>query len=133
MEAGEFAALLVMVTLPVTPPVAAGAKTTFKVAVCPGVRISPLDRPLTLKPAPKKTTLEMVILEVPELVNVTFWLLLVPTLTLPKLKVEALAVSCPGTALTVRVAALLVTLPAELLTVMENCKPLSAVVVTGVV
>ena len=135
INAGEFAALLVMVTLSVTLPIAAGAKVTVKVAVCPGPRMSPLDRPLILKPAPEpeKVTLEVVILALPELVNVTLWLLVVPILTLPKLKVDALAVSCPGTALTVRVAALLITLPAELLTVIENCEPLSAAVVIGVV
>ncbi len=36
-------------------------------------------------------------------------------------------------ALTVRVAALLVTLPAELLTITVNCAPLSELVVAGVV
>ena len=127
--------MLVIVTLSVTLPVAAGVKVTVKVAVCPGPRMSPLDRPLILKPAPEpeKMTLEIVILALPELVNVTLWALVVPILTLPKLNVEALGVSCPGTALTVRVAALLVTLPAELLTVIENCDPVSAVVVAGVV
>ena len=127
--------MLVIVTLSVTLPVAAGVKVTVKVAVCPGPRMSPLDRPLILKPAPEpeKKTLEIVILALPELANVTLWLVLVPILTLPRLNVDALAVSCPGTALTMRVAALLVTLPAELLTVIENCEPLSAVVVAGVV
>jgi hypothetical protein len=66
-------------------------------------------------------------------VSVMFWVLLAPTLTLPKLSIDALAVSCPGGTLTVKVAALLVTLPAVLLAITVNCEPLSEVVVTGVV
>jgi hypothetical protein len=46
IDAGEFEALLVTVTLPVTLPVAAGAKITFKVAAYPGVRMSPVGTPL---------------------------------------------------------------------------------------
>ena len=60
--------------------------------------------------------------------------LLLPVFTLPKLRVDVLAVSGPGgTALTVSVATLLVMLPAELLTTTLNCAPLSAAVVAGVV
>src|ERR1700675_158202 len=117
IDAGEFEALLVMVTLPVTLPVTAGPKVTFKVAICPAAIMSPLGTPLALNPGPEMLTLEMVMLELPESVNVKVWLLVVPTFTFPKLKFDALAVNCPGMALTVRVAALLVALPAELLTV----------------
>jgi hypothetical protein len=131
--AGEFEALLVTLTLPVTLPAAAGVKVALKLAVCPEVRTSPAGRPLAVKPGPAMMTLEMLILAVPELVNVTPKTLLLPTLTLPKLRVEVLTVSGPAGALTVRVAELLVTLPAELLTVTSNCMPLSEVVVAGVV
>lgn len=41
MDAGELVALLVTVTLPGMSPVPAGAKVTFRVAVCPGVTICP--------------------------------------------------------------------------------------------
>jgi hypothetical protein len=75
-----------------------------------------------------------VILELPEFVKVTLRLLLLPTFTLLKLRLEALGVSAPGAAaLTVRVAALLVTLPAELVTNTVNCAPLAEVVSAGVV
>lgn len=39
--AGELVALLVTVTLPGMSPVPAGAKVTFRVAVCPGATICP--------------------------------------------------------------------------------------------
>jgi hypothetical protein len=131
--AGEFVALLATTTLPVTLPEPVGAKVTFKVAVFPAARMSPLDKPLTLKPGPEMLSFEMVMLALPELVSVTLWLLLAPTFKVPKLKVEGLTVNWLAIVLTVRVAGLLFTLPAELLTITVNCDPLSEVVVAGVV
>src|SRR5258707_437955 len=125
MVVGELLALLVTVALPVTLPVTAGAKVAFNVAVCPGVRICPVDTPLTLKPAPEMLTLEMVTLELPEAVSVAESVLLPFTTTFGKFKLDTLEVSCPDAALTVRIAALLVTLPALLLTRTVNCAPLS--------
>ena len=125
---GEFEASLVTVTLPVTLPAAAGANVTFKLAVCPEARTSPAGMPLALNPAPAMLTLEMLILVLPEFVKVTPNALLLPTLTFPKLRVDALTVSCPGWVLTLRVTVLLVTLPAELLIVTLSCAPLSALV-----
>ena len=130
----EFEAVLVTLTVPLTLPIAAGAKVAFKIAVCPGVKISPVDMPLVLKPGPEILTLETIMLELPVLLNVTARVLLLPTLTLLKFKVDALAVSCPKEVeLTVRGAAVLVTLPAELLTITLNWLPLSEVVVAGIV
>jgi len=57
--------------------------------------------------------------------------LLFPVTTFPKLTLVGTTEICA--ALTVRLAALLVTLPAVLLTNTVNCAPLSEVVVTGVV
>jgi hypothetical protein len=135
--AGEFVALLVTMMLPVTLAEPVGAKVTFKVAVFPAARMSPLETPLTLKPGPEKLTFETVMLALLELVSVTVWLLLAPTLILPKLNVEGLVVSWLVVALalpvTVRVAGLLVTLPDALLTATVNFDPLSAEVVAGVV
>jgi hypothetical protein len=131
--ATEFVALLVTMTLPVTFPEPVGAKVTFKVTAFPGVRMSPLDMPLTLKPGPEMLSFEMVMLELLELVSVTLLLLLAPTFIDPKLKVEGLTVSWLATALTVRVAGLLVMLPEELLISTVNFDPLSAMVVAGVV
>ena len=134
IEAGEFDALLATVTLPVTLPVAAGAKVTFSVTISPGVMICPLETPVALKPAPEIVTLETVILELPEFVKFTLSVLLLPTFTLLKFRLVVLGMSAPGAAaLTVSVATLLVTLPAELLTTTVNCAPLAAVVSAGVV
>src|ERR1700758_103425 len=91
-EIGEFVALLVIVTLPVTLPIAAGIKVTFKVAVLPGVRTVPADTPLALKP-PEMLTFEIVTLELPEFVIVTGRLELVPVLTFPKLRLAGLPLS----------------------------------------
>ena len=96
IETGEFAALLVTLTLPVAPPVAAGAKVTFRVAASPGDKVIPDGIPLTLYPAPEMATLEIARLELPTLVSVTGSVLLLPTFTLLKFKVDALATSAPG-------------------------------------
>ena len=72
-------------------------------------------------------------LEVPALVSVTFWLLLLETFTLPKFKAVELALRTSVAALTVSVAELLVALPALLVTVTLNCALLSEVVSAGVV
>ena len=47
-------------------------------------------RPLALKPAPEVLTAEMVTLEFPVFVTVTFCELLLPTFTFPKLRLEGL-------------------------------------------
>jgi hypothetical protein len=90
---GEFEALLVIATLPVTLPDAAGANITFIVADPPGLRMSPVEIPFTLKPAPEIVTFEMETLEPPVFVSVTDCILLLPTFTFPKLTVEAPALS----------------------------------------
>jgi hypothetical protein len=104
MVIGELAALLVTVMLPAAFPVTAGVRVTFMVADCPGVKICPEETPLALKPGPVRLTLAMLTSAVPELVTVTVCALLLPTFTLPKLKLDGLAVrvAVPGAA-TVRV------------------------------
>ena len=131
--AGEFVALLETLTLPVALPALLGAKVTFNVAVCPAEIINPEDTPLTLKPGPDWLTLEIVTLELPVLVIVTESILLVLTFTLPKLRLDGLLLSRNVAAFTVNVATLLVALPTEFVTMTENCAPLSAAVVAGVV
>jgi hypothetical protein len=133
MESGEFVALLATDTLPAALPDAAGAKVAVKVAVCPGLRISPEETPLALKPAPETVTFETVTLELPAFVSVTDCVLLLDTFTLPKLKEDALELRSSDEALTVSVAALLVALPAVLLTATVNFALLSVVVSAGVV
>lgn len=95
--------------------------------------IWPLETPLSLNPAPEMLTLETVTLEPPELVSVVESVSLLPTFTLPKLRLEELKLKVPGVGVTVRVAAELITLPAEFETVTTNCDPLSVLVVAGVV
>jgi hypothetical protein len=58
---------------------------------------------------------------------------LLPTLTLPKLTLAGLIVIWTVCGFTVRVAALLVTLPTVLMTTTVICAPLSELVVAGVV
>ena len=88
----ESMALLVTVMLPAAFPVAEGANVTFRVAVCPGGMIWPVETPLESKPGPERLTLETAMLEAPELLSVTARVLLLPTVTLPKLNLEGLAV-----------------------------------------
>jgi hypothetical protein len=126
-------ALLVTETLPVTLPAVVGAKFTVKVAARPVFRIVPADTPLAVKPEPVMLTLEIVTLELPEFVSVTARLLMEPVLTLPKLRIVGLALSRYVATFTVSVAALLVAVPAVLLTTTSKVEPLSAVVVAGVV
>jgi hypothetical protein len=83
--------LLVTVTLPVTPTVADGAKVKSSMAVCPGVRIWPVETPDAVNPAPEMLTFEIVTLEFPPFVSVTPCTLLVPTLTFPKLRFAVFA------------------------------------------
>lgn len=130
---GEFEALLAIVRLPVTLPVAAGANVTLTAIAWPAAMICPLETPLALKPAPERLTLETVTLEAPESVRVVEIVLLLPTLMLPKLRFEELRLKVPGVDVTVRVAVALVTLPAEFETATANCAPLSVLVVAGVV
>jgi len=93
--------------------------------------ICPTEMPLALKPGPEMLTPLTVTLELAEFVSVAERLALVPTLTFPNAKVEELVLSVPG-AVTVKVAAALVTLPAVLLTDTEKCALLSETVSTGV-
>src|SRR2546422_10383994 len=62
------------------------SKVTFKVVVCPGVRVVPTGTPLALKPAPETVMFEIATLELPEFVSVTGRALLVLVPMFPKLK-----------------------------------------------
>src|SRR5712691_4075558 len=91
--AGEFVALLVTETLPVTLPADSGANVTVRSAVSPGTRVRPTGSPPASKPGPETMTFEMVTSESPELVNRTVCMAMSPTLTLPRIKLDALVVS----------------------------------------
>jgi hypothetical protein len=90
---GEFVALLVIATEPVTAPAVVGAKVTVTVTAWFGVSVSPDVTPLTVKPAPLTFTPEIVTLELPVLVSDTLCELLLPSFTLPKLKLVPLRLS----------------------------------------
>src|SRR5262249_59708615 len=95
ITADEFAALLIIVTLPDALPGVAGMKVTFRLALCPGLKTVPDNPPLAPKPGPAITTFETEMAERPELVKVTGRLLLVPTVVSPNLKLGGLSVNCP--------------------------------------
>jgi len=90
---GEFVALLSTDTLPVMLPAAAGANATFSVVDWLGVRTVPEVTPLTLNAVPVTVTLEIVTFEFPLFVSAALNELLLPTFTLPKLKLVGLAPS----------------------------------------
>jgi hypothetical protein len=118
--AGELVALLATVTLPGTLVVPDGVKVTLRVAVCPGVRICPVDTPLAANPGPAMETFDTVTLEFPAFVNVTPKLRLLPTLTLAKFKLVVLSFKSNVVAPTVSMAGLLVALPVLFVTVTVN-------------
>jgi len=76
--------------LPVTVVPDGGVNVTLNVLLCPGFRVSGTAIPLRLKPDPGPVTCEIVTLEPPELVNVSFWVELLPTTTFPKLMLVGL-------------------------------------------
>jgi len=89
--AGEFVALLAMVTLPVRFPEAVGENVTSSVALCPGVRIKPAETPLADKAGLVSVTLEMVTSAFPVFETATPKVLLAPMVTFPKLRLAGLA------------------------------------------
>jgi hypothetical protein len=77
--------------LPVTFPVLAGVNVTLSVAVCPALKFVPAGIPLTLKPGPEILIFMIVNWEGVELVKVTATVLLSPSATLPRFKLNELA------------------------------------------
>jgi hypothetical protein len=91
--AGEFVALLVTFTLPLTLPAVFGANVTSTVAVCPGAIVAPLAPPLVVIPVPLFVTPESRTLLFPVFFNVTAKVCELPTISFPKLKLAGVAVS----------------------------------------
>jgi hypothetical protein len=87
---GEPVALLVIVTLPLTLPVAVGLKMTLKVRLCDGVKVTGTPAPLSVYPTPLAAICEICTLELPVLVTVTGSVELAPVFTFPKLTVFVL-------------------------------------------
>ena len=88
--AGELVALLDAETVPLALPAIVGANVTFSAAVWLGVSVVPAFTPLALKPVPVDVTLAIVTFEFPVLVKVALNVLLLPSFTLPKLKLVGL-------------------------------------------
>ena len=86
-----------------------------------------------MKPAPETVTFEIVMLELPAFVSVTVCVPVFGMVIVPKSKEAALELRRSDEALTVSVAALLVALPAVLLTATVNFALLSVAVSAGVV
>jgi hypothetical protein len=93
MVVGELVALLITETDPLPAPDAVGVKTTLNVAVEPAAIVCGTLIPVVLKPVPEVVIFETLTVELPVLVSVTVCVLLLPTLTFPKLKLVALAES----------------------------------------
>jgi hypothetical protein len=87
-EFGELVALLVMVTRPVTLPVALGANTTLICAVCPAAMVVPVTPLMTLKPVPVTAICDTVTLEFPVFFTPTPSVLVPPTVSFPKFRFD---------------------------------------------
>jgi hypothetical protein len=90
--AGEFVALLVTFTLPLTLPVVFGAKVTSTVADCPGAIVVPLVTPPVVIPAPLAVIPKSETLEFPVFFNVNAKVWDLPTVSFPKLRLAGVAV-----------------------------------------
>jgi hypothetical protein len=94
-----FDAVEVSVTVPETAPAAVGANETLNVAVCPAVSVTGAVMPVRLNPEPLLiATWEMVTLDPPVFVTVSERVCLLPTVTVPKLRLVGLEVSAPAAA-----------------------------------
>jgi len=82
---------LVIDMCPGTLPLTSGANTTVKVVLPRGPRAMGNTSPLMLKPAPVNVACESVTLRFPSLVSFSLREWLVPTVTLPKLRLLGLA------------------------------------------
>jgi len=91
---GEFAALLVIETLPDALPADVGANCTVNVVPSPGFRLCGVGSPDIVNPLPLALAAEIVSATLPEFVTVMFWVVLLPTLTFPKLTLVLLSDSC---------------------------------------
>ena len=94
IASGEFGALLVRFTEPLTAPAVVGAKTALKVADLPAAILSGVLMPIVLKPEPVTVTPEIVTVALPPLVRLIVCELLVPATTFPNAALLGVAVSC---------------------------------------
>src|SRR6267154_2454310 len=87
----RLSALLAIVSVPATLPIAQGVNVTFSAAVCPGGTIVFAPTPLALKPEPVTSTPPMIAISFPVFVSIIPSESVLSTSTFPKSKVPALA------------------------------------------
>jgi hypothetical protein len=92
---GEFGALLTIEMLPLALPAATGVNLALNVVLSPPPSVTGVLNPLMLRPVPDTVALDIVTLAVPEFVNVTDWVPLLPTATDPQFTLEGLAATWP--------------------------------------
>ena len=90
---GELLASLTTDMVPLTVPAAVGANFTVNDVLWPAARVRGSAGPLNVMPAPLTVADERVALPVPLLVIVTDFVLLEPTVTVPKARLVGLAAS----------------------------------------
>lgn len=78
----------VMLMLPLADPDAIGAKVKVKLVLCPALKVRGVLTPPSAKPDPLTATCEIVMLDELELVTVSASDCVLPTVTLPKFKLE---------------------------------------------
>ena len=81
--AGEFGALLAIVTVPFNVPAVVGANTALKVVLAPAATVFGVVKPVTLYPAPLTVSCEMVSVPLPVFVRVNVWDFVCPSTMLP--------------------------------------------------
>jgi len=89
-------ALLANAMRPLAFPLDCGANVTVRPALCPGDNVSGKVRPLRRNPVPVVVAWVTVKLVPPEFVMLAAWFWLLPTCTLPKLRLAGAAVRLPG-------------------------------------
>ena len=87
---GEFGALLIIDTEPVTLPAPGGAYCTLKFPVCAGASVIGSARPVKPNPVPVTVACEIVRVAVPVFLTCKVCEFVVPVATEPKLALEAL-------------------------------------------
>lgn len=90
-----FDALDVTTTLPLPLPAVVGVNTTWKVVFCPAPNVTGVVTPLKVNPVPLAAICEIVTVVPPVFVTVSRSDELLPTVTLPKLRLEGFEVRTP--------------------------------------
>jgi hypothetical protein len=86
----------VIVRLPLATPLAVGVNVTLKLVLCPALSVTGAVIPLNVNPLPVIPAWEIVTLDPPLFVTVSERARLLPTVTLPKLRLLGFAPSAPA-------------------------------------